>query len=200
MVDGMADRMVDGAGAVLPWARPVRLLHVDGPACGGDEVGQDARWDVVTIGVPVSGVGRVAVRTALVDGIRAVTDLVQDAGARDASHRGTLALLLDGLADAQGAVPVLTTGTALRAAVLRALRDVPLGTTRTYTELARAAGAPRAVRAAAHVMATNRVPLLLPCHRIVPAAGGTGRYGWGAEVKAGLLAMEAAAAGRRRVA
>ena len=63
----------------------------------------------------------------------------------------------------------------------------------TYAELARAAGAPRAVRAAARVMSTNVVPLVLPCHRVVPTGGGTGRYGWGDEVKQQLLALERAA-------
>jgi O-6-methylguanine DNA methyltransferase len=87
-------------------------------------------------------------------------------------------------------LPVLVAGSALKLAVLRALVEVPLGATITYAELARAAGAPRAVRAAARVMSTNVVPLVLPCHRVVPTGGGTGRYGWGDEVKRQLLALE----------
>jgi O-6-methylguanine DNA methyltransferase len=87
-------------------------------------------------------------------------------------------------------LPVLVAGSALKLAVLRALVVVPLGATITYAELARAAGAPRAVRAAARVMSTNVVPLVLPCHRVVPTGGGTGRYGWGDEVKRQLLALE----------
>lgn len=89
-------------------------------------------------------------------------------------------------------VPVLATGTELQRRVLAALTTVPVGTVLTYGELAERAGAPGAARAAASVMATNRVPLVLPCHRIVPAGRGTGAYGWGAEVKAALLALEGA--------
>jgi O-6-methylguanine DNA methyltransferase len=90
-------------------------------------------------------------------------------------------------------LPVLVTGSALKLDVLRALTRVPLGTTLTYAGLAGAAGAPRAVRAAARVMSTNVVPLVLPCHRVVPSSGGTGRYGWGGEVKRWLLELERAA-------
>jgi methylated-DNA-[protein]-cysteine S-methyltransferase len=86
---------------------------------------------------------------------------------------------------------VLIAGTPFTRAVLEALLDVPLGERSTYALLARAAGRPRAVRAAASVLARNRVPLVLPCHRIVPSGGGTGRYAWGEEVKAVLLDLEA---------
>ena len=101
--------------------------------------------------------------------------------------------LADALARFGTPLPVLVAGSALRLVVLRALLQVPLGATITYAELARAAGAPRAVRAAARVMSTNVVPLVLPCHRVVPTGGGTGRYGWGDEVKQQLLALERAA-------
>ena len=96
-------------------------------------------------------------------------------------------------------VPVLATGTVLQRAVLAALVAVPAGTTVTYGELAVRAGARGAARAAARAIATNPVPLVLPCHRVVPAAGGIGAYGWGSEVKAALLALEGAGvpAGRR---
>lgn len=90
-------------------------------------------------------------------------------------------------------LPVLVAGSALKLDVLRALTRVPLGARLTYAGLAAAAGAPRAVRAAARVMSTNVVPLVLPCHRVVPSSGGTGRYGWGEAVKRWLLALERAA-------
>ncbi len=91
-------------------------------------------------------------------------------------------------------LPVLVAGSELSVAVLRALAEVPLGTRVSYAQLAARAGAPRAVRAAARVMSTNVVPLVLPCHRIVPSSGGIGRYGWGADVKARLLELEDACA------
>jgi O-6-methylguanine DNA methyltransferase len=87
-------------------------------------------------------------------------------------------------------LPVLVAGTALRVAVLTALAGVPLGARISYAQLAARAGASRAVRAAARVMSTNVVPLVLPCHRVVPSSGGIGRYGWGAEVKQHLLDLE----------
>jgi len=87
-------------------------------------------------------------------------------------------------------VRVLVAGTELQHRVLAALTRVPVGTTVTYAQLAAAAGAPRAVRAAARTMAVNRVPLVLPCHRVVPSTGGIGRYAWGTPVKAALLAAE----------
>jgi len=84
-------------------------------------------------------------------------------------------------------------GTAFQARVWRALQRVPLGATLSYSELARRAGKPRAVRAAASACAANRVALLIPCHRALRSDGGAGGYRWGLERKARLLAAEAAA-------
>jgi O-6-methylguanine DNA methyltransferase len=115
-------------------------------------------------------------------------------GASDASaaptRRRSLAVLLDELRDADGRLPVLVDGTPFTMRVLEALCAVPVGEQRTYAELAAASGRPRAVRAVASVMARNRTPLVLPCHRIVPSGGGTGRYGWGAGIKTALLDAE----------
>jgi len=61
---------------------------------------------------------------------------------------------------------------------------------RTYAEVAAAIGRPRAVRAVARACATNPVALAVPCHRVVPAAGGEGGYRWGAARKRALLARE----------
>jgi methylated-DNA-[protein]-cysteine S-methyltransferase len=77
--------------------------------------------------------------------------------------------------------------------VLTALSNVPAGTTMSYAELAAAAGHPRAVRAAAHVCATNPLPLVIGCHRIIRSDGTIGKYGGGAELKRHLLTCEAAA-------
>ncbi len=74
--------------------------------------------------------------------------------------------------------------------VLMAARRIPPGTTITYGELARRAGSRRASRAVGQVMAHNPVPLVVPCHRVVAAAG-PGGYGGGREMKARLLALEA---------
>ena len=91
-----------------------------------------------------------------------------------------------------------------RSAVYRRLGDVPAGERITYGELARRAGYPGAARAVGRAMATNPWPLLVPCHRVVPATRAPGRYAGGAVRKAWMLAVEAAggagAAGVRRQA
>ncbi len=79
-----------------------------------------------------------------------------------------------------------------QAAVLRATATIPPGEVRTYGELATMAGRPRAARAAGAALARNPIPFLVPCHRVVPAAGGTGNYGLGPELKGRLLALEGA--------
>jgi methylated-DNA-[protein]-cysteine S-methyltransferase len=76
--------------------------------------------------------------------------------------------------------------------VLTHLRAIEYGRTESYTEVARAAGRPAAVRAAASACANNPVPLVVPCHRVVRSDGSIGQYRGGAEMKAALLAMEAA--------
>lgn len=79
-----------------------------------------------------------------------------------------------------------------RRQVLDHLREVPYGRTATYTALAAAAGSPRAVRAVGSACATNPVPIVVPCHRVVRTDGTIGQYLGGTEVKRALLAMEAA--------
>jgi methylated-DNA-[protein]-cysteine S-methyltransferase len=80
--------------------------------------------------------------------------------------------------------------TGFQQAVLKRLLKVRAGTVRTYSWLAGQAGRPNAARAVGSVMARNPIPLLLPCHRIVPAAGGIGNYGLGKELKRELLERE----------
>lgn len=102
--------------------------------------------------------------------------------------------LLTGLADDEGRVAVLVAGTPFARAVMAELVDVPCGTTITYGELAERAGAPRAARAVGTVMARTLVPLVVPCHRVVPASGGVGAYGPHPRLKRTLLELEGALA------
>jgi O-6-methylguanine DNA methyltransferase len=74
--------------------------------------------------------------------------------------------------------------------VLGQLAAIPRGEVRSYAWLARQAGRPKAIRAVGNVMARNPVPLLLPCHRVVPTSGGVGRYAFGSPFKRALLARE----------
>lgn len=77
-----------------------------------------------------------------------------------------------------------------RREVLGALRQVGYGTTASYAQLAADAGRPRAVRAAATACATNPLPLVIPCHRVVRSDGSLGGYGGGAAMKRALLSLE----------
>jgi methylated-DNA-[protein]-cysteine S-methyltransferase len=63
--------------------------------------------------------------------------------------------------------------------VLKALQQVPRGEVRTYAWLARRVGSPKAARAVGNAMARNPIPILIPCHRVVPSTGGIGNYGLG---------------------
>lgn len=78
-----------------------------------------------------------------------------------------------------------------RRAVLETLaRDVRRGQTIRYGELAARTGRPRAARAAGTACATNPVPIVIPCHRVLPSTGGVGNYGGGAPRKVRLLELE----------
>jgi AraC family transcriptional regulator of adaptative response/methylated-DNA-[protein]-cysteine methyltransferase len=87
-------------------------------------------------------------------------------------------------------LPLAVQATAFQWRVWQALAEIPYGETRTYGDIAAAIGRPRAVRAVARACAANPVALAIPCHRVVPAAGGVGGYRWGAERKRTLLASE----------
>jgi AraC family transcriptional regulator of adaptative response/methylated-DNA-[protein]-cysteine methyltransferase len=76
-----------------------------------------------------------------------------------------------------------------------ALREIPLGQTASYGEVAARIGRPKAARAVAQACATNELALAVPCHRVVRSDGRVGGYRWGAERKEQLLEREAQAAG-----
>ncbi len=83
-------------------------------------------------------------------------------------------------------------GTVFQLRVWNALRKIPRGETRTYSQLAREMGEPNATRAVARACALNRVALVVPCHRVVGADGKLTGYRWGVERKEQLLAAERA--------
>jgi methylated-DNA-[protein]-cysteine S-methyltransferase len=76
--------------------------------------------------------------------------------------------------------------------VLGELARVPYGKTTTYGELARRVGHPRAARAVGTVMNRNRIPIVLPCHRVVGSTGSLTGYAGGLDVKQALLELEGA--------
>ena len=81
-------------------------------------------------------------------------------------------------------------GTAFQLRVWQALRAIPRGQTRSYSQLARELGDPKATRAVARACATNRVALVVPCHRVVGVSGALTGYRWGLDRKRQLLAAE----------
>jgi AraC family transcriptional regulator of adaptative response/methylated-DNA-[protein]-cysteine methyltransferase len=108
--------------------------------------------------------------------------------------------IVDGLEGSQPAtnLPLDVRGTAFQWQVWRALQRIPVGETRSYSEVAEAIGHPRAVRAVARACATNPVCLVVPCHRVVPKSGLPGGYRWGAARKARLLTLERAKKPRKK--
>jgi methylated-DNA-[protein]-cysteine S-methyltransferase len=81
-----------------------------------------------------------------------------------------------------------------RRTVLDHLTEIGYGQTASYAAVAAAAGAPKAVRAVGSACATNPLPVVVPCHRVVRSDGSIGQYAGGSEAKRALLALEAAAA------
>ena len=87
-------------------------------------------------------------------------------------------------------VDLRLTGAPFRRAVLEQLRGVPFGETVSYGELAARTGNPRAARAVGTACARNPVPIVVPCHRVLPSTGKLGAYAGGPERKRALLSLE----------
>jgi len=93
-------------------------------------------------------------------------------------------------------LPLDLQATAFQRRVWQELQRIPRGTTRTYSQIARAVGKPRAVRAVARACATNPVSIVVPCHRVVRADESLAGYRWGLWRKQRLLERESAAGGK----
>jgi AraC family transcriptional regulator of adaptative response/methylated-DNA-[protein]-cysteine methyltransferase len=87
-------------------------------------------------------------------------------------------------------IPLDVRGTAFQERVWAELRKIPPGETRSYAEIAAAAGNPKAVRAAGSANGANNVAVLIPCHRVVRSDGSVGGYAYGPEIKQELLRRE----------
>jgi AraC family transcriptional regulator of adaptative response/methylated-DNA-[protein]-cysteine methyltransferase len=88
-------------------------------------------------------------------------------------------------------LPLDVRGTAFQHRVWQALREIPVGTTASYAEIAERIGMPKAVRAVAAACAANRLAVAIPCHRVVKNDGALSGYRWGVERKRELIAREA---------
>jgi AraC family transcriptional regulator of adaptative response/methylated-DNA-[protein]-cysteine methyltransferase len=89
-------------------------------------------------------------------------------------------------------LPLDVRGTAFQQRVWQALRDIPAGSTASYTDIAERIGVPKAARAVALACAANAIAVAIPCHRVVRTDGTLSGYRWGVERKRALLAREAA--------
>lgn len=112
---------------------------------------------------------------ALEDAVSKVVDFVEAPGAR-----------LD--------LPLDLRGTAFERRTWQALRDIPVGSTMTYGEIARKLGAPATAQDVAAACAANPLAVAIPCHRVVKADGSISGYRWGVRRKRALLSREAASA------
>jgi AraC family transcriptional regulator of adaptative response/methylated-DNA-[protein]-cysteine methyltransferase len=113
----------------------------------------------------------------------------------DAALEATIARLI-GLVEQPSLrldLPLDVRGTAFQQRVWQALREIPAGSTATYTDIAERLGARRAARAVAHACAANPLAVAIPCHRVVRTDGALSGYRWGVERKRTLLAREDAA-------
>ncbi len=93
-------------------------------------------------------------------------------------------------------LPLDIRGTIFQEKVWRALRNVPVGTTATYAEIAERISRPKAFRAVAQACGANPVAVIVPCHRVLRTDGDIAGYRWGIERKRALLEREATAAPR----
>lgn len=87
-------------------------------------------------------------------------------------------------------LPLDVRGTAFQERVWRALREIPVGATVSYSDLAKRIGAPKAVRAVAQACGANHIAVAIPCHRVVRRDGDISGYRWGVERKRELLQRE----------
>ncbi|MGJ7507022.1 bifunctional DNA-binding transcriptional regulator/O6-methylguanine-DNA methyltransferase Ada [Variovorax sp. GT1P44] len=88
-------------------------------------------------------------------------------------------------------LPLDVRGTAFQQRVWQALREIPVGTTASYSDIAQRIGAPKSVRAVAQACGANTLAVAIPCHRVVRSDGGLSGYRWGVERKSALLQREA---------
>jgi AraC family transcriptional regulator of adaptative response/methylated-DNA-[protein]-cysteine methyltransferase len=87
-------------------------------------------------------------------------------------------------------LPLDVQGTAFQQRVWKALRDIPLGTTATYADIAKRIGKPKAIRAVGSACGANKICIAIPCHRVVRTDGSLSGYRWGLKIKSALIDRE----------
>ncbi len=145
--------------------------------------------------VLIAGTGRGLCSVKLGDGVEKLlaeefseAELVHDSKALPEVRKMILEFLAGDASLAK--IPLDIRGTVFQRKVWEQLRRIPAGETRSYQQIARAIGAPRAVRAVGSACGANPVALVIPCHRALRADGSLGGYAWGLERKEKLLRIE----------
>lgn len=125
---------------------------------------------------------------------------VDDGGAAASPAVRALERYFAGELHALDALPVASGGSTFQRGVWRALRDIPVGATISYAELALRVGRPTAFRAVGLANGANPIGIVVPCHRVVGSDGSLTGYGGGIERKRWLLAHEGALTAERELA
>ncbi|MFL5906136.1 MAG: methylated-DNA--[protein]-cysteine S-methyltransferase [Solirubrobacterales bacterium] len=188
---GDLDRAVKGvlARADRDGLIDVAYASVDSPF--GELIVARTDRGVVKLALPKHRGSRQSVDDVLEELARLVSPRVLESPSRLDEERRELEAYFEGKRN-HFDVPVdwsLTTA-GFRNRALHAVARIPYGETRTYGEIAKAAGNARAFRAAGTACGSNPVPLIVPCHRVVQSGGGVGNYGGGPEMKRALLSLE----------
>jgi AraC family transcriptional regulator, regulatory protein of adaptative response / methylated-DNA-[protein]-cysteine methyltransferase len=110
--------------------------------------------------------------------------------AGDSDHEWVRAVLARVTAGSERDIPLDVAGTAFQWQVWKELQRIPVGRTRSYSEVAKKIGRPTAARAVARACATNPVAIVIPCHRVVREDGSLGGYRWGLDRKIRILDRE----------
>lgn len=110
----------------------------------------------------------------------------------DADYEMLIALVILFVDDPKYAfnLPLDIQGTAFQQRVWEALRNIPVGTTASYSEIAEMIGAPKSFRAVAQACGANNIAVAIPCHRVVRSDGGLSGYRWGVDRKSAILDIE----------
>jgi AraC family transcriptional regulator of adaptative response/methylated-DNA-[protein]-cysteine methyltransferase len=117
-------------------------------------------------------------------------DVVRDDDAHRTWVQAVLSRVRRPASNAGTRIPLDVSGTDFQMKVWAALQRIPAGERRTYGDVAAAIGLPSATRAVARACATNRLAVVIPCHRVVRGDGDLAGYKWGVERKARLLEDE----------
>lgn len=190
---GDLDRAVEGvlARAERDGLVDVAYASVDSPF--GELMVAKTDRGVVRLALPTERGHRMSREAVLEDLATNVSPRVLEVPKRLDEERRELEAYFEGKRD-HFEVPIdwSLTHPGFRSRALHAVARIPYGRTKTYAEIARAAGNERAFRAAGTACGHNPIPLFVPCHRVVQSGGGVGNYGGGPEMKRALLSLEGA--------